>query len=271
MKSEYVNVGGNRLMVYRGEGTGPDVLLIPGNSTSSRSFLRQLEGPFGRTHRIFSFDLPGHGDSSPAGAPEKDYTIAGYASILLEVLKVLELRRAVCVGWSLGGHILLEAAPRLSQAAGLVIFGTPPIGKVSRPETPFFPHPAMNYCFTDHLERDQAVDLADAFFQAGSSAPEFFVEDILRTDGRAREILKGSFSSGNFIDEIETVAGLTIPLAIFHGVNDKLVNARYIEQLTIPTLWRSNIQIIENAGHAVQWENSDHFNELLGSFVREVT
>jgi pimeloyl-ACP methyl ester carboxylesterase len=264
-----MDIDGNHLMTYRGEGRGRDVLLIHGNSTSSRSFQRQLEGSFGSTHRVFAFDLPGHGLSFPAETPEKDYTLAGYAAILVEISKSLELKHPVYVGWSLGGHILLEAASRLSHAGGLVIFGTPPIGKVPQPENPFLPHPAMGYFFTDHVERPQAIDMASSFFQTGTVFPDFFVEDILRTDGRARAILHESLSRRDGTDEIKTVAGLSVPLAVFHGVADKLINDRYINQLRMPTLWRSNIQFIERAGHAAHWENSDRFNELLGAFIKE--
>jgi len=49
----------------------------------------------------------------------------------------------VIVGWSLGGHIALEAASALPDAAGFVIFGTPPVsGPADMPEA-FLPNPAL--------------------------------------------------------------------------------------------------------------------------------
>lgn len=37
----------------------------------------------------------------------------------------------------------------------------------------------------------------------------------------------------------------------------------------MPTLWRGQIQVIPDARHAPQWENSTVFNTLLTMFVEE--
>jgi pimeloyl-ACP methyl ester carboxylesterase len=63
--------------------------------------------------------------------PEQDYSGAGYSACVAAVVQELELRHAVIVGWSLGGHAVLDAAQSLPSAAGLMIFGTPPIGRTS--------------------------------------------------------------------------------------------------------------------------------------------
>ena len=61
------------------------------------------------------------------------------------------------------------------------------------------------------------------------------------------------------------------PLAIFHGKEEQLVNEIYLRKLTIPTLWRGDIQIISAAGHAPQWEQPEEFNGLLDAFMTDVT
>jgi pimeloyl-ACP methyl ester carboxylesterase len=269
MRAEQMQIGNNRIAVYRSGGAGPSVLLIHGNSSSSLSYRNQLEGEFGRTHGVFALDLPGHGESARAAAPDIDYTLPGYASIVAGVSKALGLHGAIYVGWSLGGHILLEASTQLPDAAGLVIFGTPPVGAASAVDKAFLPNPAVGIGYLRDVTEEQAAAYADSFFRPGSKAPDSFREAVLRTDGRAREIMGASVGAGEFTDEERIVAELGVPLAIFHGAEEQLINGDYFAGLALPTLWRSKVQTIERAGHALQWEQPERFNALLAAFIAE--
>jgi pimeloyl-ACP methyl ester carboxylesterase len=60
--------------------------------------------------------LPGHGHSAPA-ASHAAYSLPGYAAVVTGFGRALGATDAVIVGWSLGGHIVLEAAPALPRAA----------------------------------------------------------------------------------------------------------------------------------------------------------
>lgn len=83
--------------------------------------------PFEERFRCLALDLPGHGGSASGRNPDA-YRLPGYASLLAGLVTELDADDAVLVGWSLGGHIALEAAERLPEAAGFVLFGTPPVG-----------------------------------------------------------------------------------------------------------------------------------------------
>ena len=60
-----------------------------------------------------------------------------------------------------------------------------------------------------------------------------------------------------------------LPLAVLQGEHEQLVSLDYLKRVSMPTLWRSQIQVIPGAGHAPQWENSAAFNALLAAFVEE--
>src|SRR6516165_534586 len=87
-----------------GEG-GIPVLLIHGNSYCRRVFRNQMQGQIAKNHRLISFDLPGHGQSSNAIDPERSYTRPGLADAAVELLENLEVTEAIVFGWSLGRHI----------------------------------------------------------------------------------------------------------------------------------------------------------------------
>jgi pimeloyl-ACP methyl ester carboxylesterase len=250
-------------------GDGPVLVLLHGNSASSRAYQRQLEGPLGRTHRLVAFDLMGHGESADATDPAA-YLLPGHARSLVALVEALGLQKAVFAGWSLGGHILLEAAPDLPEARGFAIFGAPPVAFPPAMDRAFLPNPALGVGFAADVTREQAEAYVAAGFAPGfSDAPAFFVEDILRTDGRARAGVAASIDPTVSRDEVQVVAHLKAPLAILHGEHDQLVNGAYFASLATPTLWRGAVQTIAQAGHTPQWETPAAFDAALAEFVAE--
>jgi pimeloyl-ACP methyl ester carboxylesterase len=272
MTTRTIDTVTGRIAYRESPGTGPTIVIVHGNSASSRAFAPQLEGGLGAKYRIIAPDLPGHGQSDDAPDPASAYTMPGYAAVLRDVAAKLNAANAVFVGWSLGGHIVLEAAPELALARGFAIFGTPPISFPPAMDQAFLPTPAMAYTFQQELTEEQARAYVLAAFRQGvTDVPDDMVADVLRTDGRARAQLAASIQPGGYRDEVSIVANLEQPLAVLHGVEEQLVNGRYFETLTMPTLWRGRVQAIAGAGHLPQWEQAERFDALLDQFVTDVT
>ncbi len=262
--------GGQHIAVHDNGGSGPAVVLVHGNSSSSRVWRHCFEGALGRSHRLVAIDLPGHGQSADA-APEarvQTYSLPGYARVITEVAQALGLQRAVFVGWSLGGHAVLEAPAALPDAAGFAIFGTPPLP---------FPLPAsldgaflkLGLGFAPDWTEAQAREYIADFMAPGVAAPAQFLEDALRTDGQARGVLGASLATVPAADEVVVTQTLRRPLAILHGAQEQIVGLPYLQALapSMPTLWQGQVQVIEGAGHAPQWEQPEVFQDLLARFA----
>ncbi len=264
-----IDTPNGKIAVHESAGDGPPIVLIHGNSASARAFAKQLDGPLGARFRLVAIDLPGHGASDDATDPSL-YTLRGHAQAVRAAVDALGLAQAHFVGWSLGGHIALEMAPGLPEAKGFLIFGAPPLSLPPAMAEAFLPNPAMNFGFAPSFERAQGAAYVASFF-----APEFadvgptFLEDALRTDGRARAGLPASFAPGASLDEVEVVRELKAPLAILHGAKEQLVNDAWFATLAMPTLWRGAVQTIPDAGHAPQWETPAAFDALVTAFVAE--
>lgn len=254
-------------IAYReNEGTGSPVLLIHGNSCSSRAFEKQLSN---LNQKVVAIDLPGHGDSDHL-PDHTHYNIPAYAKVVAEAAEKLGIEEAVVVGWSLGGHIALEVVKWMPKAKGFVIYGTPPISFPPAMEEAFLPNPAVGVGFTPDVNEEQATSFANAFFKNGKSPVVPYIEDILKTDGNARAGLGASITPDGFEDEIAIVGNMKVPLAILHGADESLVNGDYLKKLDIPKLWKGNVQMVENAGHAAHWDNSEAFNALIDAFCNDV-
>ena len=251
---------------YESEGKGETVLFIHGNSLSGKCFERQLKSDIAKTFRFVAIDLPGHGESAKADNPKLTYSPDGYINIITKFSNQLGLQNGFFVGWSLGGHILLDASSKLPNAKGFMIYGTPPLGIPPAMDKAF-----NNLSFNPFQENytDNEIDtIINSYFKPNASdIPESFKSFVRNTDGQARAMLGLNIMTGQMKNEINIIKNLDVPLAILHGEYEQLVNRSYIEELDIPTMWKDEIQTIPNAGHSIQWENSNKFNSTLKEFI----
>ncbi|PIS10015.1 MAG: hypothetical protein COT73_11625 [Bdellovibrio sp. CG10_big_fil_rev_8_21_14_0_10_47_8] len=130
--------------IYKSTGKkGPGILLVHGNSSSSRSFVYQVLSLLGKQYKIFLLDLPGFGQSEkmPANLPLPTDPGTGiplgfpeYSLGLIEAVATAaadpQINPKIFVGWSLGGDVLLFAKGLglLPNAKGLFLVGTAPQG-----------------------------------------------------------------------------------------------------------------------------------------------
>jgi pimeloyl-ACP methyl ester carboxylesterase len=87
-------------------GSGPPLLLLHGIGDSAQTWAGVLER-LAVHHTVIAPDLLGHGSSDK---PRGDYSVAGYANGVRDLLSVLDIEQATVVGHSLGGGIALQFA-----------------------------------------------------------------------------------------------------------------------------------------------------------------
>ena len=134
----------------------------------------------------------------------------------------------------------------------------------------FLPNPAMKFAFQENFDASRRPPMSPR--SSGPALPifqPFFLDDILRTDGRARSGLAANAANGRYRDEVAVARDLKVPLAVLHGADEQLVKGRYFASLVMPTLWRGAVQTIPGAGHTPQWETPEAFDALLEAFIAE--
>jgi len=268
--SKYLNIDGLNIHYWDNGNNAPALVFVHGNSSSSQVFKDQLDSPLFKSYRVIALDLPGHGSSQ--GFKElNSYSMPGYANLLNKLLSELQVIDPVLVGWSLGGHIVLEAVPLVDNLKAVVITGTPPLAFPPAMDKAFLPNPAGQAGFMGALNSEQAANYARAFFAPDASIELTpFINDVMTTDPNARMGLAASIKPNSYVDEVKLVAEISIPIAVIHGELEQLVSLDYIQSLAIAKLWRSQVQIVKNTGHAPHVEASGQFNKLISEFMTDL-
>jgi pimeloyl-ACP methyl ester carboxylesterase len=124
-----VTVDGARLQ-YAVGGNGPAVVLVHGLGGTIENW-RGIAPGLAQRHRVLVPDLPGHGHSEVL--PGSIRHLDPYADAVIAMLEAEGIERAVWVGHSLGGVIVLRAAARRPEAvSGIVLAAAAGIGSASR-------------------------------------------------------------------------------------------------------------------------------------------
>lgn len=243
---------------------GPVAVLVHGNSSSVRCWDKQFESKLSSCFKLVAVDLPGHGLSGVSKDPKQSYSLPGMAEYLIKLLAAIEIKEAVYVGWSLGGHILLEALDRLPQPLGVMLVGCPPTNDALEG----FMHIPSAAMQSSPTEKDLSSHLLSLVTCVEGRAE--FEQDFARTDPLFRPHLFASIKQGNFKDEVSIARESSTSIAIVHGGLDPNVDLTYLQKLSIPQLWRQGVQVVPQALHAVQYDAPDLFNSILADFVSEM-
>jgi pimeloyl-ACP methyl ester carboxylesterase len=115
---------------FRMAGRGSAILLIHGIGDTSSTWAGVMP-MLAQRYRVIAPDLLGHGASDK---PRADYSVAGYANGMRDLLSVLGIERVTLVGHSLGGAVAMQFAYQFPERTErLVLVST---GGVGREVTP---------------------------------------------------------------------------------------------------------------------------------------
>src|SRR5918993_5624241 len=127
---QYVTIHGHR-RAYVLKGEGPPVLLLHGMACDHTTWLPIID-KLAERHTVIAPDLLGHGRSDK---PRADYSVAGYANGMRDLLSVLDIEHATVVGHSLGGGVAMQFAYQFPERTERLALLAP--GGLGSEVTPF--------------------------------------------------------------------------------------------------------------------------------------
>jgi 2-succinyl-6-hydroxy-2,4-cyclohexadiene-1-carboxylate synthase len=250
-----------------GEGAVP-IVLMHGFAGSARNWRPQLRG-LRASHRVAAFDVRGHARS---GAPTDaaSYRPERFVADVARVLDHLGVARAAVGGLSMGAGIAARfAAAHPERVAALALVALPPgAGEGSRQRD-------WAFAFADALDRD-GLEAAGARFAWGPESgldPKSaslvklgFAEHAPHALAHTlRELLAVQPGAEALASEL---ASLAAPTLLLVGERDP-VSLGPMQRLAA-ALPRAELQVVPNAGHAVNLEARDATTAALRDWVARV-
>lgn len=264
------------VLTYRRAGRGPVLLLVHGIGDSSACWSPLMEALSDRFDLIAP-DLPGHGDS---GKPRGDYSIGSLASVLRDLLLLLDVPTATLVGHSLGGGVVMQLAyqyPTVCERMALVSSGGlgPEVSPLLRLLT--LPMATSVLGVACHAATAPVVDTLENFIERMGRRPPA----VLRDAWRAHRQLRRAESRRAFVDTLRTVVdrhgqridarerlylAAELPTLIVWGARDRIVPVQhaYDAKSRIP---HAELAVLEHAGHSIPWDEPHELAQRLDTFI----
>jgi pimeloyl-ACP methyl ester carboxylesterase len=217
---------------------------------------------YGRLHKYFNIaavNLPGHGHSGGDG--EKD--VRRYCEWIKKLLEVLDLKKPVLVGHSLGLAISLRfAISHPGEIAGIVCIG----GGMKMPVNSFF----LDFLQTNPPDVPaEIIDLICKYSLAKENRDKFSAPLRKSISLSKADILYGDLFACNELDLTQETSKIRVPALIVCGAEDKMTPPDLSRALAA-AISKAKLEIIEGAGHMVMIEKPVEFNNTLEKFVASI-
>lgn len=259
-------------------------------STHSVIFLHGLGGNL--THwsqtkvtnaHTIQLDLPGYGysDSIPSGVPS-DQLLTFYADQIAQFIEAKKLKNVILVGHSMGGQIAMHAAlTHPEKVKKLVLIAPAGLETFTDQEAAILKNYAQPNFFKLQTEPQVRAGFQSNFHAFPANA-EFLVADRMKLaacasfDAYFRTVAGGVKSMLN--QPVRSKLGeIKQPTLIIYGRQDALIpNKLFHPTLTTEAVAQfsseiphSQLELIDEAGHLVMFEQAERVNKLLTIFIHK--
>ena len=240
-----------------GPATGPAVVFVHGWSCDSRYWYNQIPY-FSKKYRVITVDLAGHGNS---GFGRQVYATEAFGQDVAAVLRQLDVKRAVLVGHSMGGEVILYAA-KIAPERVIGLVGVDTLENLGM----VYPDEVKNSIYEPIAANfvPKVQDFVRSMFPA--NADKALVDAIaLDMSSAPQEVALSSMKEYFKVSDPELIKGLAVPL--------KSVNA---------DLWPTNVDgnkklvpsyemaLMKGRGHFIMLEAPNEFNVLLEKMINSI-
>lgn len=270
MEQKLIEISGIQLaFIEQNKMAANIIFFIHGNSGSSRTWYKQFSSPLFASYRLIAFDLPAHGQSSASNNPEQDYSPVATGEIIAKAIKHLAGNKTyVLVGFSYGTNVIAEALNHDIQPVGIVLSASCIIGADYGMDKAFKAGGTTIFFRDDNNEEEVKKFFTTALISSGVGDACIYTEDFFSVRSPFRSTLLQSVIDGKVSDEIDFVKRLKIPVQVFFGLEDNLLNIHYLDDA--PLSFRGNtIHKLPGAGHFLQSDQPEIFSRLLAEYLEE--
>lgn len=252
-------------------GSGLPLVLVHGGGTWSYSF-REAIARLSQKYTVYAIDSPGHGYTETTEQAPESFSFEAMDELLLDFMDRLKISKAVLVGHSWGGGLVLHFTEfHQDRVLGLVLIGAngvvmrddwqwellkiPVIGKwlTALVSKSFIRHGLLKAFFKKQLVTDEMVlEVARPFAAPYHKSSLYFFSQNL--DWKKTQ---------------EKLATVQVPTQIIWGKEDLYLDYKDGEHLS-KMINNSKFQVFENCGHCIHEECFDQIEPTLLHFFNSL-
>jgi pimeloyl-ACP methyl ester carboxylesterase len=263
-------------------GQGPPLLLLHGIGNSAQTWAGVIDRLAG-SHTVLAPDLLGHGSSDK---PRGDYSLAGYANGMRDLISVLDIEQVTVVGHSLGGGIALQFAYQFPERCQrLVLVGSGGLGPELSAGLRLATLPGAEAVLTalswasgtlrTGLGGIHAMGRAAGWPQlrdlAEAADALLALKDVEARRAFLRTLRGVVDAHGQAVTAVDRLyLADAIPMLVVWGSRDPIVPAAHAETVRalVPT---ARVEVFPGAGHWPHLDDPDRFCAVLLDFLATTT
>jgi pimeloyl-ACP methyl ester carboxylesterase len=272
MKTHKIKGGGGvQLHVTEtGNPNGRPILFIHGFSQCGSAWTRQLDSDLAKDYRLIAMDMRGHGQSEK---PRDRYGDSkAWADDVNAVIKALNLRDPILVGWSYGPLVILDYIRHYGEGeiggvnfvGGITKLGSEEATAVLAPD--FLALVPGFFSEDEKVNRSSLESLLRMCFVSEVSDDEIsqMVDDAMQTPSHVRQALfSRAFDNDDLMPKIKK------PVLVTHGDKDPIVTPSIVDQHK-SSMPHAEIHMMANTGHAPFYEDAPAYNQRLREFCEAI-
>jgi pimeloyl-ACP methyl ester carboxylesterase len=255
-----LNTGVSLSYVEQGDKTGEAVLMLSGYTDSSYSYSRVMSLLPQRYH-AFAIDYRGHGDSSKPAGP---YTMETFVADVIAFMDAKGIDKATIVGHSMGtmiaqliavqhpqrvSHLVLIDAFATGGSEGMLELNTA-VQKLVDP---------VDYAFARDFQESTIF---------GAVPPKFLKTAIEVSLKMPAHIWRDVMTSIVHFDAVKDLPKIKAPTLVLWGDHD-LIAPWNDQEILCQLIPDTSLQIYEQTGHALHWEQPGRFVVDLEQFWQQ--
>ncbi|MDJ0460314.1 non-ribosomal peptide synthetase [Streptomyces sp. H27-C3] len=250
-RSEARSVDGNSIH-YEVRGSGPTALVFIHGLGCDASYWDRQVPYFEKDHTVITLDLAGHGRS---GKDRPKWSVEAFAQDVAAVVERAGVTDAVLIGHSLGGPVMLAAAPLLGATVrGMIGVDT------------------LHNFDAKRLGAAQLDRFVQTFVDRPVKAQELFLDtarqDLIELVERTREQVGASVVSAAFREMLTYLQDVPkrfdVPLVLVNSTSWMPTNLAAAHRCGV------EVDLVEGVGHFVMLETPDAFNVSLRRHVDRI-
>lgn len=238
-----------RKVTFTQQGSGPETLVLIHGWTCDRGFWSANVPALAKRYRVIALDLPGHGQSDPCAT----CSMEEFGDALFAVMDAANVRRAVLVGHSMGGAVMLAAARRQPDRIKAIVAADAAFLETAGAEK-----------FKDHADRfggPKGLEAREQMIRSmfTPATPKPVQEQVLKAmlgapEAVAVAAMRSMFTPSFWKADVVQAPFLQIAAGTSTWMSEEVLRRRF------PS---AQLKRLDGTGHFLMMEQPEAFNSLL--------